>query len=157
MTFREFTPIDIVLFEAWLNKEYIKKWYSDQEDWLLEVKSDDFAFIHHFIVEEDGKPMGFCQYYDYSIPGEDWHGAFDITDTYSIDYLIGEEAYLGKGYGTRIIKTLIEKIFAETSAQKIIVQPDNDNSASRNTLLSAGFQLDKSSNIFVLMRGDVCR
>jgi RimJ/RimL family protein N-acetyltransferase len=157
MVFREFCQKDIELFSTWLHKEYIRKWYSDPEDWLIEVRSDEFSFIHHFIVEENGSPIGFCQYYDYAIPGEDWHGTFDITGAYSIDYLIGEEAYLGKGYGKRIVEHLVRKVFEDSDARKIIVQPDDDNSASRNTLLSVGFQLDEENNIFVITRDEVCR
>ena len=157
MVFREFNDTDINLFSIWLHKDYVQKWYNDPEDWLNEVRSDEFSFIHHFIVEENDCPIGFCQYYDYAIPGEDWHGSFDIKDTYSIDYLIGEEAFLRKGYGTRIIEKLIQLIFGETNAQKIIVQPDEDNVASRNTLLSAGFILDEENNIFVITRADVCQ
>jgi RimJ/RimL family protein N-acetyltransferase len=157
MVFRDFTPNDIELFSFWLHKNYIAKWYNDPEDWLHEVSSDEFSFVHHFIVEEDGRPIGFCQYYDYGIPRENWHGTFDITDTYSIDYLIGEEAFLGKGYGARIVKCLIEKVFAETNAQKIIVKPEDDNTASCNTLLSAGFVKDESNNIFLLQRASICK
>lgn len=157
MDFRDFAQTDIDLFSHWLHKAYIRKWYNEPEDWLMEVRSGEFSFIHHFIVEEDGHPIGFCQYYDYAIPGEDWHGTFDISDTYSIDYLIGDETFLGKGYGKRIIEHLTSKIFEETNAKKIIVQPDDENKASRNTLLSAGFHLDEENNIFVLTREEVCR
>lgn len=157
MYFREFNQTDIDLFSTWLHKEYIRKWYNEPQDWLIEVKSDEFSFIHHFIVEENGFPIGFCQYYDYAIPGEDWHVTFDITDTYSIDYLVGEEAFLGKGYGKKIVEQLVKKIFEETNAMKVIVQPDEENAASRNTLLSTGFQLDEENNIFVITRDKACQ
>lgn len=34
-------------------------------DWIEEVEKQDSAFrwIHHFIVEYENKPIGFCQYY----------------------------------------------------------------------------------------------
>lgn len=48
-------------------------------------------------------------------------------------------AWLGKGY--------IKKWYSDPE----------DNSASRNTLLSAGFSLDESNHIFVLRRADVCK
>ncbi len=156
MRLREFSNEDIPLYSKWLEKSYVKKWYGDPNDWLIEVESPAFAFIRHFIVEEYDKPIGFCQYYDYSIPGETWHGTVDVEGTYSIDYLIGDEEFLGKGYGTKIIRALCEKVFAETEAQRIIVQPDEENAASCNTLRSAGFVLDEENKIYILHRTDLC-
>jgi len=152
-----FTENDIKLFTEWLNKDYIKNWYTHTDDWLNEVLSNEFDFIHHFIVSHDGRPFGFCQYYDYSLGGEDWHGAVNIKNTYSIDYLIGEKDYLGKGFGTKIVMLLTEKIFEETTAVQIIVQPEKDNQASRRTLISAGYSYDDENDIFVYKRGNLCR
>ncbi len=157
ITLKDFTNNDIPLFTKWLNKPYIKKWYTDTEDWLNEVSSDKFDFIHHFIVLEDEIPFGFCQYYDYSQGGENWHGKIDISDTYSIDYLIGEEAFLKKGNGTKIIQLLTSKVFSETPAKQIIVAPEKENSASRNTLFSAGYSFDEENDIIMIKRSSVCK
>ena len=32
--------------------------------------------------------------------------------SYGIDYLIGEEAYLGKGFGKEIVTLLVRKVFS---------------------------------------------
>jgi len=96
LNLRDFSETDIPLFTEWLNKDYIKKWYTETEEWLKEVSCEDFAFVHHFIVTDNSKPIGFCQYYEYSQSGEDWHGTADIKDTYSIDYLIGEKSTSAK-------------------------------------------------------------
>ncbi|MFA5659108.1 MAG: GNAT family N-acetyltransferase [Oscillospiraceae bacterium] len=152
-----FTNNDIALFTRWLNKPYIKKWYTDTKAWLKEASSGEYAFIHHFIAADNNKPFGFCQYYDYSLGGEDWHGKIDIKDTYSIDYLIGEEEYLNKGFGTKIIKQLTKKVFSETTAVQIIVHPEKENAASRNALLSAGYGFYENSDILIIKRSDICR
>lgn len=62
--------------------------------------------------------------------------------------MIGETDYLGRGYGTSIVLNLIYKIKNDTDAKKIIVQPEAENKASRNTLLSAGFLYDIENDIF---------
>ena len=90
--------------------------------------------------------------YQIMLEGETWHGSTSIEGTYSIDYLIGEEEYLGKGFGKRLIQTLIRKVFNETDAERIIVQPDKDNLPSRNTLLSAGFSYFEKDSIFIITR-----
>lgn len=51
-------------------------------------------WLQHFIVEVDGKSIGFCQYYDYALSGETWHHGTDIRGAYSIDYMIGDEEKL---------------------------------------------------------------
>lgn len=143
---------DIPLFKKWLYLPHVAAWYHDPLDWIDEVekRNDAFAFLHHFIVVQDGKDIGFCQFYEYHHSGEDWHGTTEINGTYSIDYLIGETDYLGKGFGKAIVMALIEKIRGQHNAKRIIVQPEQENKASCNTLLSCGFSFDKANEIFIM-------
>ena len=102
------------------------------------------------MVELEGKPIGFCQYYEYCHSGEDWHGNTDINGAYSIDYLIGDTEYLGKGFGGNIIRLLIKEIKLHNNAKRIIVQPEQDNKASCNALLSCGFCFDTVNGIYIM-------
>jgi RimJ/RimL family protein N-acetyltransferase len=150
MILRNFKEKDIELFKKWLNKPYINKWYSPIDDWIKEVKNKngEFDFIKHYIAEIDSTPIGFCQYYDVSKAGEDCFKDLPI-DTFSIDYLIGEEKYLHLGNGKQIISLIIEKA-KESGAKIIVVQPDKDNLKSRNALLSNEFDYDVSKDLFIL-------
>ncbi len=149
---RLFRNEDVALFEKWLYMPHVAQWYHDPLDWMDEVKQrkDKFSFLHHFIVESEGKPIGFCQYYEYYHSGEEWHGDTDIDGTYSIDYLIGDTNYIGKGYGKGIVQLLIQEIKLQYNAKRIIVQPEQENKASCNTLLSCGFFFDTSNEIYVM-------
>lgn len=91
ISLRRFTDQDVTLLTSRLNKEY--KW------------------LHHCIVMRERIPSGFCQQYDcYDACGlEDWYTANEPADTYSIDYLIGNEDYLNKGCGKSIVSTFTEK------------------------------------------------
>lgn len=141
---------DIDILKSWLVKPHVKKWYHDENAWLNEIehRKDKYSFIKHFIVFVDDKPIGFCQYYDYEKGGENWHGNFYINGAFSIDYLIGEEEYLGKHLSPVIVELLEEAIIKKTEAKKIIVQPDMDNIVSRNTLLSSGYYYDEDNDVF---------
>lgn len=132
---------DIGQIEEWLNKEYIKKWYHDPEDWLLEIRerNGEFSFLSHFMVLHDEKPIGFCQYYDCFYAGEDWYSVSRNGEKFSIDYLIGEEEYLGKGYGKAIVAELLQKMKKGKDEFEIVVQPDLENVASCKALESNGF------------------
>lgn len=143
---------DLPLFQEWLFVPHVAAWYHEPEDWIFEVEhqDDEFAFVRHFIVESAGNPVGFCQYYPYWLSGEDWHGTIPLKGTYSIDYLIGEKAFLGKGYGTQIILALLEKIRSETDAARVIVQPEPENQASCGVLRAGGFAFDEENGVYLL-------
>lgn len=149
---RKLSDEDIPLFKKWLYTPHIAAWYHHPLNWIEEVekRNAEFSFLQHFIVEIKNRSIGFCQLYEYHHSGEDWHGNTEVNGTYSIDYFIGDTDYLGKGYGTEIIKALIEKIKMQNNAKRIIVQPEPKNKASCNTLLSSGFSFDMSNEIYVL-------
>lgn len=143
---------DLPLFRKWLALPHIAAWYHDPEDWVGEVEQQDgtFAFVRHFIVQSENKPIGFCQYYPYWMSGEAWHGNIPLEGTYSIDYLIGDVEYLGKGYGKQIIRALQKKIQSLPDAARIIVQPEPENQASCGVLQSCGFHYDAENGIYLL-------
>ncbi len=151
ISFRPFQDKDVALFTSWLHKDYIMKWYRDPGDWVTEIngRHDEYAWIHHFMVMDCETPIGFCQYYDcYDAKDlEDWY-TVTKRGTYSIDYLIGNEEYLGKGYGKEIIRALTGHIKDTEDAREIVVQPDEDNDASTGVLLANGYVYDKQRKYY---------
>lgn len=141
-----------MLLTTWLNKEYILKWYHEPDEWLTEIneRHGAYSWIHHFIVMDKNIPIGFCQYYDCFDANdlEDWYSVARQNGTFSIDYLIGNEAYLGKGYGKAIVRLLTNTIKEKEQAKQIIVQPDKENLPSNNVLLSNGYIFDKQKDYF---------
>lgn len=149
---RPFEPNDIELFREWLHAPHVRKWYTHPENWLYEVKNEGGGFygIYHFIVMHDGRSVGFCQYYEYRLGGEAWHGDTDISGAYSIDYLIGEPDCLRRGIGKAAVCALIEEIKQVDGATKIIVQPDENNAASCALLRACGFSYDRARKLYCL-------
>lgn len=143
---------DLALLNEWLHKPYILKWYENPQAWITEMEQRDgaFAFIHHFIVTHEGHPVGFCQYYDCYDAGEDWYFAPVSGETYSIDYLIGEERYLGRGCGKQIVRLLLDEIRGQTHAKAVVVQPEEENGASCGILLANGFVFDEAKGYFYI-------
>ncbi len=152
MTIKPITDQDIALVEKWLSQEYILQWYHEPEEWIRELKEreGEFSFLHHFIVYDGDKPFGFCQYYDCFDAQEDWYTADSAGKLFSIDYLIGEENYLGKGYGKHMIKILIEAISRHQTAEKIVVLPEKENIPSCKSLETNGFLYDKEKQYYYL-------
>ena len=152
LTLRKIYDSDIALLTEWLNKDYILKWYHDTDDWLQEIsgRNDEFSWIHHFIVMDEETPVGFCQFYDcYDANDmETWYEVIKRGDTFSIDYLIGNERYLGKGYGKAIVKLLTETVWQKEQVKQIIVLPDEDNHASNHVLMASGYVYDKCKSYY---------
>jgi len=151
---REMVDSDIILFKKWLYENHVSRWYSDPLAWIHEIENrhDEFFWIHHFIVMLDHKDIGFCQFYEYKHGRESWHGDVEMEGTYSIDYLIGEKNCLSIGLGKEIIQLLTKTIFNLPDGKRIIVQPDPDNEASCNALLSAGYKYDHQNKLYYIER-----
>ncbi len=64
--------------------------------------------------------------------------------------MIGERDYLKKGLGTKIVTLLVKYLFENIKVKRIIVQPEEDNKASCNTLLSAGFTYEERNKLYIL-------
>lgn len=152
ITIRPLNDNDVALLTAWLSKDYVLRWYNDPSEWLLEVngRNDAYAWIRHFIVMDAYTPIGFCQYYDcYDAKGmEDWYNVTQPRDTFSIDYLIGDEAYLGKGYGKAIVRLLTDTIQQKEHARQIIVQPEAENHPSNHVLIANGYIFDEDKKYY---------
>lgn len=149
--FRTFEMEDLSVFKKWLEKEHIRKWYTEPEDWIAEVtlRQEDFSWINHFIVLMENRRIGFCQYYKIFDANEACYAKLPQEGTYSIDYLIGEEEYLGKGNGKKIVQLLTEMIFAMPDSERIVVQPEPENKASCNALLVNGYVFDRLNRIYI--------
>ena len=152
LSLREINNSDIALLTKWLNQNYILKWYHDTDDWLQEIKgrNDEFSWIHHFIVMDEETPVGFCQYYDCCDANdmEIWYEVKKRGEIFSIDYLIGNEGYLNKGYGKALVRLLTETVWQKEKANQIIVQPDEDNHASNHVLMANGYVYDECKNYY---------
>ena len=55
---RKMELTDLSVFKKWLYTPHVARWYHDPLDWINEIEEQDSAFcwIHHFIVEHEGKP-----------------------------------------------------------------------------------------------------
>lgn len=146
---------DIELFKKWLYEPHVAKWYHEPLDWIDEVekRSTDFSWVHHYIVEYANRPIGFCQYYEYVNSGETWHGDTEVEGTYSIDYMIGELDYVGKGLGKQIVQFLIHEIEKHPDAKRIIVQPEEENKASCGVLKSCGYVYNSAFYEYIISSG----
>lgn len=152
ITLRRLDDADVVLLASWLAQNYVLKWYYDADAWLDEVNArhSRFSWIHHYIVMDGETAIGFCQYYDcYDARSfEDWYRVNRRGETFSIDYLIGDARYLGKGYGKQIVRLLTETVKVNENAVQVIAQPEPENLASVHVLLTNGYTYDHAQGYY---------
>ncbi len=152
LTLHPLTDEDMPLLETWLRRPHVLKWYEDTDSWLAELRGrgGEFCWLHHYIARLAAQPVGFCQYYDCwdAREMEDWYEVDAPGQLYSIDYLIGEPAFLGRGLGKQLVALLTGTVRSITGAKQIIVQPDEANLASCGVLLANGYRYDEARGYY---------
>jgi aminoglycoside 6'-N-acetyltransferase len=97
-----------------------------------------------YVVQDEDRPIGIIQVFRLADYPEDME-LLPLPDGVSIDYLIGEEDYLRRGYGTRMISEFIAKVVRPTypDASGVATSVEVGNAASLGALAKAGFEPGK--------------
>lgn len=115
------------------------QWWDNPVDGLKAIEGHlDSISVEPFMVELDGKPIGYIQSYDPHL--EDGHPYQDQpTGTLGIDQFIGVPELTGKGHGPRMIEAFVELLFDE-GAIRVIIDPDPANTVAIRAYEKAGFE-----------------
>ncbi len=149
LTFRPLAKTDFELFARWLGKPHVQRWW--REPATVEHVAKEYGACTNgdfttrvFVVQDGAKPIGIMQSFLLSSYPE-WAKLFAMEDAMSIDYLIGEEAYIGHGYGTRMIKEFIDTLGHDLYPQAtgVATSVELENAASLGALTKAGFEPGK--------------
>lgn len=144
---------DYALVEGWLKLPHIAKWFPDGEGWLHKIRErhGTYAWTTHFLIVDGETPVGLCQYYDWFHYGkaERWYTIEMPGHTFSFDYLIGDETYLGKGHGKEIVGLLTDAIRQEAKGQAIVLKPEADNEASKRAIKANGYEFQEDGQYFI--------
>jgi aminoglycoside 6'-N-acetyltransferase len=149
LSFRPLQRDDFRLLSLWFSKPHVEPWWREEYD--LEsigrrygpaVDGDDPTQM--FIVEDDGRPVGFTQVYlldDNPAWKRSLEPAGTFEDAAGIDYLIGEEAVIGQGLGPRMIDGLVEETWASHAGVEVVVAAvQQANRRSWRALEKVGFR-----------------
>ena len=139
MILRSATPDDVQLLRHWDQQAHVIA--SDPNDeWAWEVELGRCPdWREQLIAEIDGRPIGFVQIIDPK--REETHYWGDVPENLcAIDIWIGNEADLGKGYGTRIMALALERCFAECSVSAVLIDPLASNVRAHRFYERLGFR-----------------
>jgi aminoglycoside 6'-N-acetyltransferase len=122
ITLRPATAADVPLLRRWDEQPHVVA--SDpNDDWAWEVELGRAVdWREQLIAELDGRPIGFVQIIDPSLEDSHYWGAVP-PNLRAVDIWIGEEADLGKGYGTRIMQLTLDRCFADASVTGVLIDP----------------------------------
>lgn len=121
MNLRPAAPLDLALLRYWDTKPHVvaARGNDDSPDWETELlRSPDWD--ESLIAESDGRPIGIVQIIDPARDETHYWGDVE-AGLRAIDIWIGEEADLGRGYGTRIMRLALERCFAPQGGNETVL------------------------------------
>lgn len=143
---RPMKAADLALVRAWMTKPHVAKWYLsgvtlEEEIADLERCVAGEEPTHALVVVEDGRDVGWCQWYRCGDYPEHAEAVGAEPDDIGLDYALGDPARIGRGLGTALIGALVARIRERHPDAALIADPETANLASRRVLEKSGFVL----------------
>jgi aminoglycoside 6'-N-acetyltransferase len=145
--FRPLATGDLPLMHRWLSAPHVRQWWYDAARTLDEVRAKYTPRIagaepvRSFTIEYGGRQIGYIQAYrirDYPDYNR-FIGAPD--DCAGIDLFIGEPELIGRGIGTRVVKSSLRSIvFADATIMSCAIGPETGNRRAIRAYEKAGFR-----------------
>lgn len=136
---RHATPADAPLLRRWDEQPHVIA--SDpNDDWHWEIElARDPPWREQLVAEVDGRPIGFVQIIDPAREESRYWGDVE-PDLRAIDVWIGEQADLGRGYGSKIMHLALQRCFAAPSVRAVLLDPLVENVGARRFYERLGFR-----------------
>jgi len=156
-TFQRLTRNDFPMLAGWLAEPHVARWWN--HEYSSEALERDFSAVidglenaEDYIASLDGEPVGvmqYCRFVDYPTDVAEMADVYPVgADTGSIDYLLGDPDRVGRGLGTVMIRSFVERVWShDPTVTHLVVPVNSTNEASWRALLSAGFTLVARGNL----------
>jgi len=152
LAFRPIVGGDVPRLAAWLRDPAVGAWwegttviYDDAYVRAEMLHGDDEDHVTQAIVELDGEPIGFQQWY--SLAGEPAamaeYGLVPEDRVFGIDQLIGESRLHDRGVGTRQVRAVTEWLLGADGpgARRVVTDPVVENARAVRCYEKAGFTI----------------
>lgn len=147
LTWRHVTAADFALLGRWLSAPHVARWWHHETS--AEAVARDFGPSvrreepnEDLLACADGVPFGLLQrsfLHDYPEYLDELTPIIPVpARAMTIDYLIGDAASIGRGLGTRMIRSALDQLWADHDAECVIVAVHADNAGSWRVLEKAG-------------------
>lgn len=132
-------PGDLGLLRRWDEQPHVVA--SDpNDDWQWETelaRAPDWR--EQLIAEVDGRALGFVQIIDPAREESRYWGEVP-EGLRAVDLWIGEQADLGKGYGTQMMQLALARCFADPRVSAVLVDPLASNTRAHRFYERLGFR-----------------
>jgi aminoglycoside 6'-N-acetyltransferase len=140
MRLRPAKPSDLALLRYWDTKPHVIAATGGDANWDWETELAHVPEGRELLIAEiDGRPLGFIQIMD---PARDeTHYWGEAEPGYrAIDIWIGEEADLGRGYGTEMMRLALDRCFADHAVKAVLIDPLASNTRAHRFYERLGFR-----------------
>ena len=136
IAFRPLEARDFPLLLAWLQRPHVKQWWDDGDNDLEKVAAHygDADGTRRFVLELDGAPAGYFQYYRVD------------ADTIGSDQFLARPDDLSKGIGARSLLAFIGLIESIETPRRLVVDPHPDNERAIRCYHACGFRHDPQAS-----------
>lgn len=139
MKLRQASISDLELLRKWDERPHvIESDPNDDWNWEFELTRNP-EWRKQLIGEIDGRPIGFVQIIDPYLEESKYWGDCE-ENLRAIDIWIGEEADLGRGYGTEMMRLSLQKCFQNYNVKAVIIDPLFENKKARRFYEKLGFR-----------------
>jgi aminoglycoside 6'-N-acetyltransferase len=145
--FRPLAAGDLPLLYEWLQREHVRRWWTDRETYDAVVEHylpaiEGSKPTDLYLILLDDRPGGFIQTYRVSDHPE-FRDLVAVEDGVAgVDLLIGEPELTGHGLGSEALDRFVHDIvFSDPEIHACIADPDAENLASLRAFEKAGFRV----------------
>lgn len=141
---------DFSLLRQWLLEPHVSRWWADDASLegiaaMYKGNIDGTEPSDVFVVSCDSRPIGLVQWFrmwEYPDYAREVAALEPVgSGTWSLDYLIGDAALVGRGVGTQLIAAFVRQLWMDKpDADCIVVPVHADNIASWRVLEKVGFK-----------------
>jgi aminoglycoside 6'-N-acetyltransferase len=144
--FRSLSLDDLELMQRWLNDDFVARWWPGwprleqvRAKYAPRIAASDPTKC--FIIELDGRPIGFIQCYRDVADSPQLRAVLDEPERAAgIDLFLGDRVDAYRGLGPRIIRNFLRReVFVVPSTNLCLIDPAQNNFAAIRAYKKVGF------------------
>lgn len=136
---------DLPLLHEWLSRPHVAEWWAPTPAWN-EMADEFVPFMdaggrfRGYIALEGAREIGYIQSYVVKGVGDGWWEDEQDPGARGIDQFLAHAEQLGRGLGTRMVRTFVARLFDDPAVSHVQTDPDPRNARAIRCYEKAGFR-----------------